>query len=160
MEVVEYVKEKNQNKMPGKETRRLFARPNVLEWLSDLIELDTSNRARAVLWQELVEMIPIDSPNEEYEFTDRVLYEPHWLHGHAKAYEDDPDKATHTLLEAFDSVFCDNIENNVAVNQYFFHSSPLVSDIISEVVIFTVALPRIISTSFSPAVRFELAFFK
>lgn len=57
-------------------------------------------------------------------------------------------------------IFCNEIENNVAVNQYFFHPSCLVSAIISSVVIFTVALPRIIFIRLSPAVGFTLAFFK
>jgi hypothetical protein len=50
--------------------------------------------------------VPIDSPRDAVEFTDRVLYEPYWLTGHNKDYEVDPEGATEALLNAFDTTFC------------------------------------------------------
>lgn len=50
--------------------------------------------------------MPIDSPRDPLEFTDRVLYEPYWIPGHAKDFENDAEAATEALLNAFNMTFC------------------------------------------------------
>jgi hypothetical protein len=57
-------------------------------------------------------MMPVDSPRETFELTDRVVYEPYWCMSHARDFETNPDAATDALLNAFDLTFCSHREQS------------------------------------------------
>lgn len=42
LDVIRHIEERNKEKLPGSESRRIFARPGVTQWLFDLATNDTT----------------------------------------------------------------------------------------------------------------------